>query len=316
MMMMLKAEKYNVNEPAADCTPSSSINLSEHIFRRLRSNRIDKLLQQNAAETALFPLEAVSYPEHRRCQCRHLQYVYIKRPQRPVYSPLKLTLTLPAATTELQGDENDKGRSALKGVEGAHGAGGGAAALVVKHQQGVVGGGGGVVVRRSQTLHMKKRRGGRVHLVDEVPDVSRVGHDRSDWVLGLGDDGTLVHPADARRLVDDVLQGVRLLQLAQDLTWSSSPPPSSSYFKMLSLTSSSGSISSCLMRMEMMAPVPRPAAATAPRVVQSPCSSQGHTFTLMTDRLDIGGFPESDTITGTSYTPGSRYIWYRRPRRP
>ncbi|KAK1898663.1 putative E3 ubiquitin-protein ligase HERC3 [Dissostichus eleginoides] len=122
MMMMLKAEKYNVNEPAADCTPSSSINLSEHIFRRLRSNRIDKFLQQNAVETALFPLEADSYPEHRRCQCRHLQvqYVYIKRPQRPVYSPLKLTLTLPAATTVLQGDENDKGRSALKG-QGSYG---------------------------------------------------------------------------------------------------------------------------------------------------------------------------------------------------
>lgn len=60
------------------------------------------------------------------------------------------------------------------------------------------------------------------------------------------------------------------------------------------------------MRMEMMAPVPRPAAATAPRVVQSPFSSQGHTFTLMTDLLDNGGFPESDTITGTSYTPGSK----------
>lgn len=69
------------------------------------------------------------------------------------------------------------------------------------------------------------------------------------------------------------------------------------------------------MRIEMIAPVPRPAAATAPRVVQSPCSSQGHTFTLMTDRLDNGGFPESDTITGTSYTPGSRYTWYRKPRR-
>ncbi len=51
--------------------------------------------------------------------------------------------------------------------------------------------------------------------MDEVPDVSRVGHDRPDWVLGLGDDGTLVHPADARWLADDVLQGVGLLQLAQ-----------------------------------------------------------------------------------------------------
>ena len=51
--------------------------------------------------------------------------------------------------------------------------------------------------------------------MDEVPYVSRVGHDRSDWVLGLGDDGTFVHPAYTRRLADDVLQGVRLLQLAQ-----------------------------------------------------------------------------------------------------
>lgn len=69
------------------------------------------------------------------------------------------------------------------------------------------------------------------------------------------------------------------------------------------------------IRMEMMAPVPRPAAATAPRVVQSPFSSQGHTFTLITDLLDNGGFPESDTIIGTSYTPGSKYTWYRKPRR-
>lgn len=54
-----------------------------------------------------------------------------------------------------------------------------------------------------------------VHLVDEVPDVSRVWHDRSDWVLGLWDDGPLVHPADSWRFADDVLQGVWLLQLAQ-----------------------------------------------------------------------------------------------------
>lgn len=51
--------------------------------------------------------------------------------------------------------------------------------------------------------------------MDEVPDVSRVRHDRSDWVLGLGDDGTFVHSADTRWLADDVLQGVGLLQLAQ-----------------------------------------------------------------------------------------------------
>lgn len=63
------------------------------------------------------------------------------------------------------------------------------------------------------------------------------------------------------------------------------------------------------MRIEMMAPVPRPAAATAPSAVQSPFSSHGHTFTLMMDLLDSGGLPESDTMTGTSYTPGSRYTW-------
>lgn len=69
------------------------------------------------------------------------------------------------------------------------------------------------------------------------------------------------------------------------------------------------------IRMEMMAPVPRPAATTAPSVVQSPFSSHGHTFTLMTDLLDNGGFPESDTMIGTSYIPGSKYTWYRRARR-
>lgn len=51
--------------------------------------------------------------------------------------------------------------------------------------------------------------------MDEVPDVPRMRHHRSDGVLGLRDDGTLVHPADARRFADDVLQGVGLLQLAQ-----------------------------------------------------------------------------------------------------
>lgn len=69
------------------------------------------------------------------------------------------------------------------------------------------------------------------------------------------------------------------------------------------------------MRIEIMAPVPRPAAATAPRVVQSPFWSQGQTLTLMTDLFDSGGLPESETIIGTSYIPGSKYIWYRRPRR-
>lgn len=61
------------------------------------------------------------------------------------------------------------------------------------------------------------------------------------------------------------------------------------------------------IRMATMAPVPRPAAATAPTVVQSPFSSHGHTLTLMMDVLDRGGFPESVTVMGTSYTPASRY---------
>lgn len=68
------------------------------------------------------------------------------------------------------------------------------------------------------------------------------------------------------------------------------------------------------IRMAMMAPVPRPAAATAPRAVQSPCSSHGHTFTLITERLESGGLPESDTEIGTSYTPDSRN-WILRLRR-
>lgn len=62
------------------------------------------------------------------------------------------------------------------------------------------------------------------------------------------------------------------------------------------------------IKMAMMAPVPSPAAATAPMVVQSPFSSHGHTFTLITDVLYKGGFPESVTTIGTSYTPASRYM--------
>ena len=53
------------------------------------------------------------------------------------------------------------------------------------------------------------------HLIDEVPDVPRVGDHRSNGVLGLRDDGALIHPPYPRGLTDDVLQGVRLLQLAQ-----------------------------------------------------------------------------------------------------
>ena len=68
------------------------------------------------------------------------------------------------------------------------------------------------------------------------------------------------------------------------------------------------SLSSMMTQMSiaMMAPVPRPAAATAPVALQSPLLSQGHTLTLITERLDRGGFPESDTMTGISYTSASR----------
>lgn len=51
--------------------------------------------------------------------------------------------------------------------------------------------------------------------MDEVPNVPWVGYDRSDWVLGLRDDGTFVHSANTGWFADDVLQRVRLLQLAQ-----------------------------------------------------------------------------------------------------
>lgn len=60
------------------------------------------------------------------------------------------------------------------------------------------------------------------------------------------------------------------------------------------------------MSIAMMAPVPRPAAATAPVALQSPLWSQWQTLTLITDRLDRGGFPESDTMMGISYMPASR----------
>lgn len=68
------------------------------------------------------------------------------------------------------------------------------------------------------------------------------------------------------------------------------------------------SLSSMMMQMSiaMMAPVPRPVAATAPVALQSPLSSQGQTLTLITERLDRGGFPESETMMGISYTAASR----------
>lgn len=61
------------------------------------------------------------------------------------------------------------------------------------------------------------------------------------------------------------------------------------------------------MRMAMMAPVPKLADATAPSEVQSPCSSQGHTLTLIMERFVRGGLPESETRMGTRYIPASRY---------
>ena len=53
------------------------------------------------------------------------------------------------------------------------------------------------------------------HIINEVPDVSGVRQTGSDRVLRLSDHRPLVHPAHPRRLVDDVVQGLGLLQLAQ-----------------------------------------------------------------------------------------------------
>lgn len=51
--------------------------------------------------------------------------------------------------------------------------------------------------------------------MDKVSDVAGVRHNRPDRVLGLCDNGPFVHPAHTGCFVDDVLQGVRLLQLAE-----------------------------------------------------------------------------------------------------
>lgn len=68
-------------------------------------------------------------------------------------------------------------------------------------------------------------------LMDEVPDVPWMRHHRSDGILGLWDDGTLVHPADTRWFADDVLQGVGLLQLAQVIVLHSSSDVSTLDFR-------------------------------------------------------------------------------------
>lgn len=52
------------------------------------------------------------------------------------------------------------------------------------------------------------------YIINEVSYVSRVGQTGSDGVLRLSDHRPLVNPAHPSRLVDDVLQGLRLLQLA------------------------------------------------------------------------------------------------------
>ena len=53
------------------------------------------------------------------------------------------------------------------------------------------------------------------YLVDEVPDVSRVGRGRPHGVLGLGVEGPLVHPPDPHGLDGVGFYCVGLLQLAQ-----------------------------------------------------------------------------------------------------
>lgn len=68
---------------------------------------------------------------------------------------------------------------------------------------------------RNEGINITMTPGCPPHLIDEVPDVPRVGDHRSNGVLGLRDDGALVHPPYSWGLTDDVLQGVRLLQLAQ-----------------------------------------------------------------------------------------------------
>jgi hypothetical protein len=53
------------------------------------------------------------------------------------------------------------------------------------------------------------------YLVDEVTNVTWVGHHRPDWVLGLGAHRPLIHPSHSGGLAQHMLHGFRLLQLAE-----------------------------------------------------------------------------------------------------
>lgn len=53
------------------------------------------------------------------------------------------------------------------------------------------------------------------HIINEVSYVSRVGQAGSDRVLRLSNHRSLIHSAHSCRLVDDMIQGLGLLQLAQ-----------------------------------------------------------------------------------------------------
>lgn len=55
----------------------------------------------------------------------------------------------------------------------------------------------------------------KTYVVYEVSYVPRVGHAGSDRVLRLSNHGPLIDPAHPRWLADDVVQRLRLLQLAQ-----------------------------------------------------------------------------------------------------
>lgn len=64
-------------------------------------------------------------------------------------------------------------------------------------------------------------------------------------------------------------------------------------------------------RMAMMAPVPSPAPTILSTSVQSPLESHWQTFTRRMEIFDLGGFPESVIMIGTSYMPASRNFIFK-----
>lgn len=61
----------------------------------------------------------------------------------------------------------------------------------------------------------RKRICRQSYIMNEISDVAGVGQTGSDGKLRLGDDGPLIHSANSRRFIDDVVQRLGLLQLAQ-----------------------------------------------------------------------------------------------------